>query len=269
MRVVAYVAAYHAAILTGAAAFEMGSNFNMMSPLTQTTPTTFLHASAGLDELPTLNVDNELPPVLQHLVDERREFEMNLGKAMDTLRKDYPMILKKKPGTFISYLYFSYFHYLELVSNMEVFLFPSDFSIYHEDIQVTDPSGVQVKKLNGYKNSFRFLQTIVGLLYNTDRSTVQNRMVYDFARQSIRVSWNAMLVPKIVGNKRNSLYIDGISIYNIDAESGKIIEHRIENMLINNTPVRPPYGVLSTLSQELTANRQQVPVGVGAMIDFH
>jgi len=241
MRVVAYVAAYHAAILTGAAAFEMGSNFNMMSPLTQTTPTTFLHASAGLDELPTLNVDNELPPVLQHLVDERREFEMNLGKAMDTLRKDYPMILKKKP----------------------------DFSIYHEDIQVTDPSGVQVKKLNGYKNSFRFLQTIVGLLYNTDRSTVQNRMVYDFARQSIRVSWNAMLVPKIVGNKRNSLYIDGISIYNIDAESGKIIEHRIENMLINNTPVRPPYGVLSTLSQELTANRQQVPVGVGAMIDFH
>jgi len=241
MRVVAYVAAYHAAILTGAAAFEMGSNFNMMSPLTQSTPTTFLHASAGLDELPTLNVDNELPPVLQHLVDERREFEMNLGKAMDTLRKDYPMILKKKP----------------------------DFSIYHEDIQVTDPSGVQVKKLNGYKNSFRFLQTIVGLLYNTDRSTVQNRMVYDFARQSIRVSWNAMLVPKIVGNKRNSLYIDGISIYNIDAESGKIIEHRIENMLINNTPVRPPYGVLSTLSQELTANRQQVPVGVGAMIDFH
>ena len=40
----------------------------------------------------------DLPPVLQQITDERRNFQMNLGKAMDTLRKDMPYILKKSPG---------------------------------------------------------------------------------------------------------------------------------------------------------------------------
>lgn len=39
-----------------------------------------------------------LPPVLQQIADERREFQMNLGKAMDTLRTDMPYILKRSPG---------------------------------------------------------------------------------------------------------------------------------------------------------------------------
>lgn len=47
----------------------------------------------------------ELPPVLQQIADERQEFQLNLGKAMDTLRKDMPEILKKAPGmTFLCYL---------------------------------------------------------------------------------------------------------------------------------------------------------------------
>jgi hypothetical protein len=41
----------------------------------------------------------DLPPVLQQITDERRNFQMNLGKAMDTLRKDMPYILKNTPGT--------------------------------------------------------------------------------------------------------------------------------------------------------------------------
>lgn len=40
----------------------------------------------------------DLPPVIQQIADERREFQMNLGKAMDTLRKDMPYILKRSPG---------------------------------------------------------------------------------------------------------------------------------------------------------------------------
>jgi hypothetical protein len=46
-------------------------------------------------------VDNnlrDLPSVLQQITDERRNFQMNLGKAMDTLRKDMPYILKQTPG---------------------------------------------------------------------------------------------------------------------------------------------------------------------------
>lgn len=176
-----------------------------------------------------------LPPLLQDMADERREFELNLGKAMDTLRKDYPYMLHKTP----------------------------DFSIYHEDIYVVDPSGVQLSGLKNYQNSFSFLQTIVRFFYNTSESSVQSRMIYDFARQSIRMSWNAVLVPKVVGNRRNALYVDGISIYKMDSKSGKIVEHKVEKMLINNIPVTPPYGVLSTLKEELLNTGQRIPVGVG------
>ena len=40
----------------------------------------------------------DLPPVIQQIADERQEFQLNLGKAMDTLRKDMPEILKRAPG---------------------------------------------------------------------------------------------------------------------------------------------------------------------------
>jgi len=132
---------------------------------------------------------------------------------------------------------------------------------------VVDPSGVQLRGLKNYKYSFKFLQTIVGIFYNVERSTLQHRMVYDFARSSIRISWHATIVPKVVGNRRNSLYIDGYSIYKLDAKSGKIIEHRVENVLVNNIPATPPYGVFNVLQGELLkgAGVERIPAGVGAI----
>lgn len=181
----------------------------------------------------------ELPPLLQKMADERREYEMNLGKAMDVLRRDYPEMLRKMP----------------------------DMSIYHEELKVVDPSGVQLTGVDNYKNSFRFLQSLVGIFYDISQSSVQSRMVYDFARSVIRISWHVVLVPKVMGNRRNSVYIDGISIYGMDATSGKITEHRVEQMLINNTPVVPPYGVFSAIMQDFGKGGERVPVGIGgAMI---
>jgi hypothetical protein len=40
----------------------------------------------------------DLPPVIQQIADERAEFQINLGRAMDTLRRDMPEILSKTPG---------------------------------------------------------------------------------------------------------------------------------------------------------------------------
>ncbi len=47
----------------------------------------------------TSTATRDLPPLLQDMVDERREFEINLGRAMDTLRRDYPNMLHQTPGT--------------------------------------------------------------------------------------------------------------------------------------------------------------------------
>jgi hypothetical protein len=35
------------------------------------------------------------------ICDERQEFELNLGKAVDTLKHDYPDILTEPPGTYL------------------------------------------------------------------------------------------------------------------------------------------------------------------------
>lgn len=226
------------AIFLATSYLSLAFNSPAVQRFTEQSVTSTLHASARLEEPPVKDVvaRDDLPPVLQQIVDERREYELNLGKAMDTLKKDYPVIIKNKP----------------------------DFSIYHEDLNVVDPSGVQIRGLKSYKQSFAFFQSLVRIFYSVDRSKVQFRMMYDFARSTIRISWNVMLVPKIVGNRHNALYIDGISAYKMDS-NGKIIEHRVEQMLINSRPIVPPYGVLSALRQELM-NPQRVPVGVGAAI---
>ena len=41
---------------------------------------------------------NYLSPFLQEMIDEQRQLQMNVGKAMDVLRKDYPYFLKRSPG---------------------------------------------------------------------------------------------------------------------------------------------------------------------------
>lgn len=185
----------------------------------------------------TIGSGSNLPPVLQQITDERQNFHVNLGKAMDTLRKDMPYILKESP----------------------------DYSIYHKEITVVDPSGVQLTGIDNYKSSIKFLQQFVNFWFQTERNSLQYRLVYDFARSSIRVSWHAVLVPKMPMGK--PLHVDGISMYRLETNTGKIIEHKMENLSINNTPIMPPYGVFSLLQQEwgLVGNgipAGQIPVGV-------
>lgn len=171
----------------------------------------------------------KLPPVLQEIVDERARFQRDLGKAMDTLRKDYPDILTRAP----------------------------EFSIYHDNLCVVDPSGVQLSGLYTYKNAFRVMQTLLGFLYHIPRSSkIQYRMAYDFLTSSIRVSWHLQLHPKI---GFATTHVDGISVYRLDAKSGKIVEHKVENLVINNTPVAPPYGMFSLIQEEELARGVALP----------
>lgn len=54
-------------------------------------------------------------------------------------------------------------------------------------------------------------------------------------------------------------FVDGISHYTLEPTSGKITEHKIENLLINNSPVAPPYGILNILQQDLLRINRQTP----------
>jgi len=84
------------------------SNFNSpLLPLIDETNTHILLQQSTVEEetlertTSTANTnknDNNLSPFLQEMVDEQRELQMNVGKALDTLRKDYPDFLKRAPG---------------------------------------------------------------------------------------------------------------------------------------------------------------------------
>jgi hypothetical protein len=44
--------------------------------------------------------NNNLSPFLRNMVNEQRELQMNVGKAMDVLTKDYPYFLRRAPGKY-------------------------------------------------------------------------------------------------------------------------------------------------------------------------
>ena len=54
------------------------------------------------------------------------DFEANLGKVIDTLNTDYPVLFSKPP----------------------------DFSIYIDEIEITDPTGKAFQGLDKYKSLF-------------------------------------------------------------------------------------------------------------------
>jgi len=162
-------------------------------------------------------------PLLMSISKEQQEFDIMIGRALDTLRKDYPEMLTKDP----------------------------DFSIYHTQIEAVDPKGITLHSLKSYKTSFQFLHTLIKFFYCPDESGLTFRLVYDCARKSIRVSWNAILVPRsIYGGIRNQLHVDGISVYEFDRESGLINQHRVEHLLINDAPVEAPQGIFRAIAGE-------------------
>lgn len=80
-----------------------------------------------------------------------------------------------------------------------------------------DPSGVHVHGLKNYQNAIHIVHTLVGIFYCPQLSTVQFRMCFDSARQNIRISWNAEVIPKaLFGGTQRVLHVDGISICKYD-----------------------------------------------------
>lgn len=115
-----------------------------------------------------------------------------------------------------------------------------------------DPSGVKIHGVKNYKNAFRLVHTVVNLFYCPERSLLTFRLVYDWARHEIRVSWNAEVVPKaIFGGTRTTLHVDGISVYVFNQASGKIVQHRVEHLMINDTPIAPERGIIHALKKEV------------------
>lgn len=112
------------------------------------------------------------------------------------------------------------------------------------------------------------VRNILPLLYDADRSVIQSRIHHDAARSQIRVSFNAMLVPKMpMGGK--TVHVDGVSAYALDATptanggEGKIVEHKLERLLVNGASAQPPYFAVFGM-ESLVGQRAGALAGAGA-----
>lgn len=171
------------------------------------------------------------------------------------------------------------YHLIMCIGSISIYYSCTDYSIYHDDISLKASDGqIQLSQLSSYKKAFGFTRTMLSLLYDTDKSIIQSRMVYDSTRTQIRVSFNARLVPKIIRGAR-TVHVDGISVYSLDLSSttikdtetgkliknngaGKILEHRIDKLLVNGNPLQPPY--FNAFGLELMSPHGGALVGAGA-----
>ena len=151
------------------------------------------------------------------------EFDLHVGKALDTLRKDYKELLERPP----------------------------DYSLYCKDMELVDPSGVTVHGIRSYQNAYRLLHAILKFFYCPEKSSMTSvRMYFDPVKRCIRISWNAEIVPReIFGGTRSILHVDVISVYEFDRGSGKIVRHRLEHLIMNNEAIKPKEGLVAALQE--------------------
>jgi len=143
------------------------------------------------------------------------EYQLNLGRVIDTLRHDYPLFFISQP----------------------------DFSIFVPEVELHDPSGMRIRGLKQYSRIFdmiRFLR----------RTTMQDaQLTYRLVvtGDTVRVRWSAKLwmrdpafgMSHTFNGDPAVIHIDGISAYDINTK-GLVRSHRLENIVLSgpNNPQR-------------------------------
>mmetsp|Transcript_54505 Transcript_54505/g.90383 ORF Transcript_54505/g.90383 Transcript_54505/m.90383 type:complete len:397 (+) Transcript_54505:28-1218(+) len=128
------------------------------------------------------------------------EFELNQGRAIDTLRSDYPRIFTEKP----------------------------DLSIFCADVALHDLTGKRLQGINQYAKMFDMLRFLRRTSMR-DAEVTYHTFVHD---KTIRMRWSANLLIRdpVFGIERIDI-IDGVSVYELDSD-GYIRTHKLENIVL-------------------------------------
>ena len=137
------------------------------------------------------------------------EFELNLGKCIDTLKSDVPEFPDR-----------------ELV-----------YDIYTPDVQLADPTGVQTRGLTSYKQFFGMIRLFRRVMI--DRAEVTYRLRYDWSGKRIIVTWYSSWYAR---GSRTPAHVDAVSYFHLNDE-GLIFKHEVDRVQINGQMMNPPYSV--------------------------
>jgi len=178
------------------------------------------------------------PPQAMHCVHDT-EYQLNQGKAIDVLRRDYPRILTHEP----------------------------DFSIYDENIQVSDPSGPRLSGITQYHNLFKMLRFLRSATMTHDEIGFRIMVCDDV----IRIRWTAKLQMRGLSAPFHGLvYLDGVSAYELNSK-GMIHTHRLENIVLNSPGAQPIKLAFAwpTAGQAIPEPAMPFFVSLGAALEAH
>lgn len=137
------------------------------------------------------------------------EFELNLGKAIDTLKMDVPDF-----------------------PNREL-----QWDIYTDDVVLADPQAVQARGLNSYMQFFSMVRTFRRFMI--DDAEVTYKLRYDWSGKRIIVTWYSTWHLKMTSKPA---HVDAVSYFHLN-EEGKIFKHEVDRVSMNGQDMSPPYGL--------------------------
>ena len=134
------------------------------------------------------------------------EFELNLGRAIDALRSDVPAFADRELS----------------------------WDIYADNVQLADPSGVQTRGLQNYKQFFGVIRMFRRVMI--DKVDITFKLRYDWSSKIIKVTWYSKWYAR---GSSKAAYVDATSAFHLD-ENGKVFKHVVDRVqLVGDLSVRP------------------------------
>ena len=111
------------------------------------------------------------------------EFELNLGRAIDALRSDVPAFADRELS----------------------------WDIYSDNVQLADPSGVQTRGLQNYKQFFGVIRMFRRVMI--DKVDITFKLRYDWSSKIIKVTWYSKWYAR---GSSKAAYVDATSSFHLD-----------------------------------------------------
>lgn len=183
-------------------------------------------------------------------------FKLNQGRAIDTIRRDYPRLLTEKP----------------------------DLSIFTQKVELHDSMGKRIVGIKRYERLFDTMRFVRSTMMQDAEISYRLVVVDDL----IRVRWNAKLwmrdpalgLTTLVNGEPALAHLDGVSVYHLDAD-GKIDRHTLEKLqlrgqgepLANAVPIgfawpnaAPELAMPSPFFQPLDRSFDALPEGLARLL---
>jgi hypothetical protein len=137
------------------------------------------------------------------------DFELNLGRAIDALRSDVPAFADRELS----------------------------WDIYADNVQLADPSGVQTRGLQNYKQFFGVIRMFRRVMI--DKVDITFKLRYDWSSKIIKVTWYSKWYAR---GSSKAAYVDATSSFHLD-DNGKVFKHVVDRVQVGGRPLSPPYSV--------------------------